>query len=95
MIDLLGWAGAIILLLTVGRQVYTQWKAKSDQGVSRWLFIGQISASIVFVAYSWLLENWVFLATNLSMLLTAIAGQIIYLRNKAKSRSSPNKFDNQ
>ncbi len=37
------------------RQVYVQWRDKSSAGLSKWLFIGQISASISFVAYSLLL----------------------------------------
>ncbi|MCY7388824.1 MAG: hypothetical protein LH481_12305 [Burkholderiales bacterium] len=88
MIDLVGWVGAVVLLLTVGRQVYTQWKSRSIQGVSRWLFVGQITASVAFVAYSWALQNWVFVVTNAFMLATAIVGQIIYLRNKDRTPPS-------
>jgi MtN3 and saliva related transmembrane protein len=68
--------------MTIGRQVYSQWRNGSTQGVSKWLFIGQISASIGFVVYSWLLDNWVFVVTNCLMLVTAALGQIIYMRNK-------------
>lgn len=82
MTELLGWSAAAILLLTIGRQVYTQWRDHSSQGVSRWLFIGQITASTGFVIYSWLLGSWVFVATNAAMLLTAIVGQAIHLRNQ-------------
>jgi uncharacterized protein with PQ loop repeat len=81
-IDALGWFAATILLLTIGRQVYTQWRTKTCRGISRWLFIGQIAASVSFVAYSWLLGNWVFVVTNAAMLVVAILGQIIYLNNK-------------
>ena len=80
--ELIGWATAVVLLATIGRQVYTQWRDRTSQGVSKWLFIGQVSASAGFVAYSWLLENWVFVATNALLLVTAIFGQWVYLRNK-------------
>lgn len=80
--DLIGWSAAAILLLTVGRQVYTEWRNGSTRGLSRWLFAGQLAASAGFVAYSWLLANWVFVTTNLLMFATAAVGQWIYLRNK-------------
>jgi len=80
--DLVGWSAAAVLLLTIGRQVFTEWRDRSTRGLSRWLFVGQLTASIGFVIYSWILGNWVFLATNLLMLVTAGIGQWIYLRNK-------------
>jgi len=83
--DLIGWAAAVILVATIGRQVYTQWRDGTTEGVSRWLFVGQVSASIGFVVYSWLLRDWVFVATNAVMLVTALIGQAIYLHNRHKS----------
>ena len=83
----IGWAAAFILLLTIGRQVYTQWRERSTQGMSRWLFIGQLVASGGFVIYSWLLGNWVFVVTNVLMLATAGIGQWIYLSNKRREES--------
>jgi MtN3 and saliva related transmembrane protein len=82
--DLIGWSAATILLLTIGRQVFTEWRDRSTRGLSKWLFVGQLMASIGFVIYSWLLGNWVFLATNLLMLATAGIGQWIYMRNKRR-----------
>lgn len=86
--ELIGWAAAAILVATIGRQVFTQWCAGTTAGVSKWLFIGQVSASIGFVAYSWLVRDWVFVATNTVMLATAILGQCVYLRNRRKNRRS-------
>ena len=70
------------------RQVYTQWKTKSTAGVSHWLFVGQLTASIGFVIYSYLLRNWVFLTSNIALLLTAILGQWLFLHNKSASQSA-------
>ena len=78
--EAVGWTAALILLLTVGRQVYTQWRSKTTQGVSSWLFIGQIAASVGFVAYSALVGNAVFVLTNSFMLLTACFGQWAFAR---------------
>ena len=86
-VDLIGWVSSAVLLLTIGRQVYTQWRTRSDAGVSRWLFLGQLSASTGFALYSYLLHNWVFLSSNIALLVTAVAGEIIYLRNKNEAAS--------
>ena len=75
--DLIGWAASAILIATLGRQVYTQWRERSTEGVSRWLFIGQMCASVGFVVYSWLLDNGVFVFTNAGLLLKGVVGQLI------------------
>ena len=80
--ELIGWVSAAILLATIGRQVYSQWREGRPQGISRWLFVGQVGASAGFVVYSWLLANWVFVVTNILMLATALVGEAIYLRNR-------------
>ena len=82
MTDLIGWFSAAILLATIGRQVYTEWHSGSIAGVSKWLFIGQIAASLGFVVYSYLLSNWVFVVTNVFMLAMSLLGQWLYFRNK-------------
>lgn len=81
-VELIGWSGAVVLLLTLGRQVYTQWRDRRAQGLSRWLFVGQLTASTAFLVYSWLLDNWVFVVTNGLLLVTAAVGEWIYLRNR-------------
>jgi MtN3 and saliva related transmembrane protein len=91
-VELIGWGGATVLLLTLGRQVYTQWRDRSVQGVSRWLFVGQLTASTAFLVYSWLLGNWVFVVTNGLLLITAGVGEWIYLRNRradSRQRRTP------
>lgn len=81
--DAIGWVSSGILVLTIGNQVYKQWKSKTSQGVSRWLFLGQLAASIGFVIYSWMLESWVFVATNSLMIANALAGAtIVYLQRR-------------
>ena len=79
--DWLGWGASAILLATLLRQVYKEWRERSTTGLSSWLFVGQITASLGFVVYSWLVDNRVFVVTNTAILLTAIAGQLIYRRN--------------
>lgn len=79
MTEALGWISSLILVLTIGKQVHKQWHDESSQGVSKWLFIGQIAASTGFTIYSWQLGNWVFVVTNFLMLLSAVAGLGIVL----------------
>lgn len=80
--EIVGWVAALILILTIGRQVYTEWRERSTRGLSKWLFAGQLVASAGFIVYSWLENNWVFVVTNAVMLVTAALGQWIYFRNK-------------
>ena len=84
-IELIGWSSSVILLATLVRQVYVQWRSGSVGGVSKWLFLGQMVASVGFAAYSWMLKNWVFTASNIAILTVAIIGEILYARNRHKS----------
>jgi len=85
--EAIGWLSATILLLTIGRQVYTQWRDGTSQGVSKWLFVGQLAASTGFVIYSWLLSSWVFVATNALMLVTALVGEWVFMINRRKKKA--------
>jgi hypothetical protein len=84
MTELIGWSAAAVLLATLARQVYAQWRSGAVQGVSRWLFIGQLAASTGFIVYSALLDNWVFVVTNTLILVTALLGEWVYLRNRRR-----------
>lgn len=75
--EAIGWASSVILVLTIGKQIYKQWKEGSSENVSKWLFVGQFAASLGFVVYSWLVKNWVFVATNAIMTLNAVLGLLI------------------
>lgn len=83
--DMIGWISAAILVMTISRQVYSQWRSASVAGVSKWLFVGQLAASLGFTIYSFLVENWVFVFANFFIFLTAVAGELVYLRNKRLS----------
>lgn len=83
--DLIGWAASAILVATLVRQIHTQATDSSAKGVSRWLFVGQMLASTGFIAYSWLLHNWVFIVTNSVILLTAVVGQVVVTRKRAQA----------
>lgn len=86
MIDLLGWASSFILLATILTQVGKQWRERSSQGVSKWLFAGQTAASIGFTVYSALLKNWVFTVTNALLLLAGVLGCLLTLRSRSQEQ---------
>lgn len=86
MTEFLGWASSAVLLATLARQVRKQWREGRAEGVSRWLFVGQTTASLGFTAYSILLHNWVFTVTNALILVNAIAGLVINRRLQRRRR---------
>lgn len=89
MVDWIGWVSAVVLLVTLSRQVYHQWRDRSSRGVSRWLFVGQLVSSTGFIIYSCALKSWVFVVTNILILLVAAVGQSLpYLRNKTDTGKS-------
>ena len=86
MTELIGWASSFILVLTIGKQVYKQWKEGSSEGVSKWLFVGQLAASLGFTTYSLLVRNWVFVVTNGLMLVNGVLGLLIVLHHRRRAR---------
>ena len=86
MVEAVGWVSSCILVLTLARQVYKQWHEGSSEGVSKWLFVGQMSASLGFTVYSWLVRNWVFVVTNSLMLLNGLLGLLIVIRHRRRRR---------
>ena len=77
MADAIGWLSSLILLATVVSQVGKQWRERSGQSVSPWLFVGQTAASLGFTAYSVLVHNWVFTVTNSLLLISGVAGCVL------------------
>ena len=84
MTEAVGWVSSLILVLTIAKQVYKQWQEGSSEGVSKWLFVGQMAASLGFTIYSWLVHNWVFVVTNSLMLLNGILGLLIVLHHRRR-----------
>lgn len=88
MTDVLGWVSSLILVATIGKQVWKQYKDGSSEGVSRWLFVGQIAANTGFLIYSYLLKNWVFIFTNGAILLSSIAGLVIVKHHRRREQKT-------
>lgn len=90
MIEVVGWASSFILLLTLVKQVYKQWSDKTAEGISKWLFIGQLAASIGFTYYSFQTGNWVFTFTNGALTINNVIGIALYFifRSRAGKREN-------
>ena len=86
--EVIGWASSFILLLTIAKQVQKQWASGQSEGISTWLFLGQMAASLGFAIYSWLVGNRVFVFTNSLMVVNGLAGYIILQRNRRRQRST-------
>ena len=87
--EAIGWLSSILLFVTISYQVLRQWRSGTSRGVSRWLFVGQLGASTGFLIYSWLIESWVFVVTNLLMMASAIAGlAIVALHRRREDHGS-------
>jgi len=87
LIEAVGWVSSLILVLTIAKQVYKQWQEGSSEGVSKWLFVGQMAASLGFTVYSWLVSNWVFVVTNAVMLVNGLLGLLIVLHHRRRERA--------
>jgi MtN3 and saliva related transmembrane protein len=84
--EIVGWVSSGILVLTLGKQVYKQWHEGSSEGVSKWLFVGEIAASLGFTIYSWLVGNMVFVVTNSLLLVNGVLGFVILLHHRQRKQ---------
>ena len=79
-----GWAAVAALFFTMAGQAWKQWRDCVKQGVSKIFFLGQILASVLFLTYSALVGDRVFVVGNSLVLAAAIAGGGILLYNRAR-----------
>jgi uncharacterized protein with PQ loop repeat len=84
--DVIGWGSSLVLLLTISKQIWQQWQARDTEGVSPWLFIGQMAASIGFTTYSVLVGNWIFVVTNVVLAASAVVGLVVLMLHKRGGR---------
>jgi MtN3 and saliva related transmembrane protein len=85
-IEIIGWASSLVLIATIATQIAKQWRDHTSAGVSTWLFVGQLAASVGFTMYSLLVRNWVFAVTNGIMILNGLVGYAITVKHKKRAR---------
>ncbi len=83
--DLVGYASSTVLITTIAVQIHRQWRVRSNEGVSPWLFVGQCLASTGFLVYSVLLDSVPFIITNAALSAAALVGLFVYFWTKRVS----------
>ncbi len=64
--EIIGWGSALVLLPTFGVQTYKQWHGRHEHAgaTSLWFFILAFIGTLGQFVYSWMVNNWVYLALN-------------------------------
>lgn len=84
MSEWIGWTASALLFLAMASQVRKQWTSEAVAGVSPLLFVGQFGASALFIVYSALKHDAVFLVVNSVMAANALLGLWVDRRNRAR-----------
>ena len=80
--QLIGWAAVTALFFTMAGQAWKQWKDAVKRGIGKYFFVGQVAASTLFLSYSALQGDLVFVVGNALVLTAAIAGGVILWWNR-------------
>ena len=80
--DVIGWAAVLCLFATMAGQAWKQWRDRVKHGISKLFFVGQVASSILFLAYSAMVGDRVFVVGNAMVLTAAVAGGAILWWNK-------------
>ena len=80
--QIIGWAAVTALFLTMAGQAWKQWRDNVKKGIGKLFFVGQIAASTLFLTYSAMLGDRVFVVGNALVLAAAIAGGSILWWNR-------------
>lgn len=80
----IGWAAVAALFFTMASQAWKQWRDRVKHGISKLFFIGQVTASTLFLVYSAMLGDTVFVVGNALVLVAAISGGAILWWNRTR-----------
>jgi len=83
-VELTGWAGVAALFLTMAGQAWKQWRDRVKHGIGKFFFAGQVAASALFLAYSVMQGDRVFVVGNALVLVAAITGGTILWWNRTR-----------
>ena len=81
--QLIGWAAVTVLFATMAGQAWKQWRDRVKHGISKLFFWGQMASSSLFLAYSAMVGDQVFVVGNTLVLAAAVAGGLILWWNRA------------
>jgi uncharacterized protein with PQ loop repeat len=89
MANYIGVLATAILIATLIGQTVKQWLERTTRGVARWFFLGQVSASVLFVTYSLMMGSVLFAVANGLILLSAVAGYVVLRMNRRRVAAPP------
>jgi uncharacterized protein with PQ loop repeat len=81
----IGWAAVAALFVTMTGQAWKQWRDRVRHGIGKFFFAGQVAASALFLAYSILMGDRVFIVGNAMVLAAAVAGGAILAYNRRRA----------
>ena len=86
--ELIGWGSAAILVPAFATQTYRQWqdRHKPVAMTSVWFFVLVLVGTLGQFVYSWLVNNWVYLALNGILVANNLAGLGIAIHRWLVSR---------
>jgi MtN3 and saliva related transmembrane protein len=84
--QLIGWSASAMLVVMIVAQIVRQWRQGTSKGVSRWLFVCQLLASSLFVVYSVMVGDVVFIVTNALMAAAAVGGLGLLIWHRHRGR---------
>jgi uncharacterized protein with PQ loop repeat len=83
----IGWAAVTALFLTMSGQAWKQWRDRVRHGIGKFFFWGQVLSSTLFLAYSVLKHDLVFVVGNSLVLLASIVGGLTFWWNRTRRAS--------
>jgi uncharacterized protein with PQ loop repeat len=80
----MGWGAVLTLFLTLSGQAWKQWRDRVKKGIGKYFFVGQIAASLLFLVYSAMKGDRVFIVGNALVLCAAVTGGAILWYNRTR-----------
>jgi MtN3 and saliva related transmembrane protein len=89
--ELIGWGSALVLLPTFGVQTYRQWHDRHQpvSATSLWFFVLAFIGTLGQFVYSWMVNNWVYLALNGCLVVNNAIGLGIAVHRSRISAEQP------